>query len=255
VNKAIIISVCFLIVVFKSAFAQDPVKMAEDSDSRKDTQICTIKALDGSDQKVHVMPNYFNHLLKISCLKDTITIHDYWGVPAEVTFLNKNFIKISYAVRGGSDISLSNLMVLCVNGGRLYEAMHVLELVSSESGGEQDLYKITIALSGDNKKTYKLHAGIHDSVKSRATPAINYNYNNQTVLSFDESLNVFYSVKEDIYDSFTIYPKTGKNHKEKLRGNYPVIILGKEVYYYVKGGWYNLGNDNELDRFTTHTAK
>lgn len=191
--------------------------MAEDSDSRKDTQICAIKSLDGSDQKVHVMPNYFNHLLKISCLKDTITIHDYWGVPAEVTGLNKNFIKISYAVRGGSDISLSNLMVLCVNGGRLYEAMHVLERVGSESEGEkelyQNLYKITIALSGDNKKTYKLHAGIHDSVKSRATPAINYNYNNQTVLSFDENRNVFYSVKEDIYDSFTIYPKTGKNHK------------------------------------------
>lgn len=219
-NKAIIISICFLLIVFKSALAQDPVKMAEDSDSRKDTQIRVIKALDGSDQKVHIMPDYFNHLLKLSCLKDTITIPDYWGVPAQITDLNKNFIKISYAVRGGSDISLSNLMVLCVNGGRLYEAMHVLEKVNSESGGDREHYKITITLSGANKKTCKLHVGIHDSVRSRATPAINYNYNNQTVLSFDESRNAFYSVKEDIYDRFTIYPKTGKDHKEKLRGNY-----------------------------------
>ncbi|SDT65937.1 hypothetical protein SAMN05216490_4666 [Mucilaginibacter mallensis] len=258
-NKAIVITACLLLVLFKSAFAQDQLKIAEDSDSKKDTQICTIKALDGNDQKVHVMPDYFNRLLKISCLKDTITIFDYWGVPAEVTVLNKNFIKISYAVRGGSDISLSNVMVLCINGGRLYEAMHVLEHVSSESEGEKELYrniyKITMTLSGDDKKNYKLHVGIHDSVKSRATPAINYNYNNQTVLSFDAGRNVFYSIKEDIYDSFAVYPTTQKNYKEKLKGNYPVIILGKETYYYIKGGWYNLGRNNELSGFTTHTAR
>jgi len=253
-NKVLIITACLLLVVFKSAFAQDQLKIAEDRDSKKDAQICAIKSFDGSDQKVHVMPDYFNRLLKISCLKDTITIFDYWGVPAEVTVLNKNFIKISYAVRGGSGVGLGNILFLCVNDSKLYEAMHVLEYLNGESGDELDLYKIKVTLNGDNRKTYKLHVGIHDSVKSRATPAINYNYNNQTVLSFDAGRNIFYSVKEDIYDNFTIYPTTQKNYKEKLKGNYPVIILGKETYYYIKGGWYSLGRNNALSGFTTHTA-
>jgi len=220
-NKPVLIITCILFVVFKNAFAQDPVKTAEDRDSKKDMRAYTIKAFNGRDQKVHIMPDYFNHLLKISCLKDTISILDYWGVPAEVTVLNKNFIKISYAVRGGSGLGLGNVMILCVSGGKLYEAIHVLEYVNGESGDEQDRYKIKIMISGDNKETYKLHVGIHDSVKSKATPAINYNYNNQTVLSFDETRNVFYCIKEDIMTNMSFIPKWEKMRTENLA----VIIL------------------------------
>jgi hypothetical protein len=44
----------------------------------------------------------------------------------------------------------------------------------------------------------------------------NYNYNNQTVLSFDIIKNVFFSVKEDIYDTFTVVSLKGKrNAKNK----------------------------------------
>jgi len=254
-NKPVLVITYVLFVLFKNAFAQDPVKIAEDRDSKKDMRAYAIKAFNGGDRKVHIMPDYFNHLLKISCFKDTITILDYWSVPAEVSVLNKNFIKISYAVRGGSGVGLGNVMVLCVNGGKLYEAMHVLEYLTGESGDEQDLYKIKLTISGDNKRTYKLHVGIHDSVKSKATPAINYNYNNQTVLSFDETRNVFYCIKEDIYDKFILYPKMGKNENGKLGGNYPVIILSNNTYYYVRGEWWSLGSNKELNGFTTHTTR
>lgn len=167
---------------------------------------------------------------------DAINILNYWGVPPEIHVLNKNFIEISYAVRGGSNLGLGNTLILCVRGGKLYEAMHVLRYVKGETGNLKNDYHIKLALSGNSKNNYKLRVSIHDDVYSKPNPEINYVYNNQTVLNFDTKQNAFYSIKQNIYDHL-IKSETGK--KQKVDGNFPVIFLGKETYYFIITGGIN----------------
>jgi hypothetical protein len=193
------------------------------------------------------MHEHFSHILKISCLKDTITDHDFWDVPTEVRVLSEKFIEIKYAVRGGSGVGLGNTLILCVKNNRLYEAMRVLGYSNGESGDQQEYYSIKVsALKGDNLKKYELVINIHDRMNSKSDPETNYNYTNQSILHFDVSRNVFYSIKEDLFDSFiNVYDsKADKTHKQPVKGNFPVIILGKEKYYFIKGEWYDLRRDN-----------
>jgi hypothetical protein len=255
----LIFSIAF--ILFRNiSTAQDDLKLLEAKASEKDTQTFTIKSLDGRNQNIYIRPDYPNHVLRISCLKDTINIPDYWGVPPNAGLMNDNFIKIEYEVRGGSNLSLGNTMVICANGNKLFEAMHVLRYMDSELSYAIDSvkyrghsnYNIKVALNGNNKRNYRLNISIHDTSSSNFEPDANYNYNNQTALSFDTKRNVFFSVKENIYDNFTVLSlKGGKKHKEQIRGNLPVIILGKETYYFIKNGWYELGSHNELKGYTS----
>jgi len=236
--------------------AQDFLTNALKKDSKRDTKSYIIQSLDGKSQKVHIMPDYENNVLRISCLKDTISINDYWGVPAEVHVMNKNFLSIKYEVRGGSNLGLGNILVLCVKGSTLYEAMHVLRYSHSETGSENQDYNIKSILIGKTSKTYKLKVRIRNSSYSKYTPSTNFNYNNLSVLKFDVNQNVFYSLKNSIYQIMTIYDiKTNKEQKQEIRGNFPEIILGDETYYFIKDGWYQMGENNELYNFTSTTRK
>ncbi len=258
-NQRIIIFLFFISTLFRlTATAQDFVKTEEDKDSKKDAKSFVVRSLDEKTQKIHIMPDYFRHILRISCLKDTITDYDFWGVPVETHLLNKQFLEIKYAVRGGSGIGAEDIMLLCVSNNKLCESMHVQSFLTGESGDEQENFNIKIAaLKGVDRKTYKLVVNVHDAVNSKRDPASNYKYNNQTILSFDASRNVFYSIKQDLYQSFiNVYdPKNRNTQKTSIGGNFPAIILGKETCYFIKGGWYQFADNKELYPYAAGTTK
>jgi len=264
-NKPVTLITYSILFLFSNILsAQNRVKAAEDEDSKRDTKTFSIQSLDGKDQVVHIMPDYPKHVLRISCLKDTISLLDYWDVPPETVMLNKSFIKLEYAVRGGSDLGLGNMIILCVNNNKLYEAMHVLRYIDSQLSyvedeknfNEHSNYVIKVTLSGNTKNNYKLNISVHDEVKSTSNPESIYNYQNQSVLNFDVNKNVFYSIKDDLYGSYKVYlPGRKKKAKQKIRGNFPVIILGKETYYFIKDSWYSIGRDNELSGYTSRNIK
>ncbi|WP_457130280.1 hypothetical protein [Mucilaginibacter sp. UYNi724] len=211
--------------------------------TKKDTKILNIVSLDEKPQKIKIVPDYVNHVLRITCMKVAINILDYWGVPPEIHVLNKNFIEISYAVRGGSNSGLWKTLILCVNGEKLYEAMHVLKYVNVETGDLMNDYHIKLSLRGDIKNNYKLKINIHDDVRSKPKPETNYIYNNRTILNFDTRQNVFYSVKKDINDHSI---KRAIGMKQKVNGNFPMIILGKENYYFIDNKWFQLTDTKEF---------
>ena len=243
-NRSITLIIYFICAFFiNDAIAQDNLKNLEAKATQKGTKTFNIVSLDGKNEKVKIIPDYVNSVLKITCMKDTITIPDFWKVQPEINLLNKNFIEIRYAVRGGTGIGLGNTLILCVNGSKLYEAMHVLRYINGDSGDLKNDYHIELALNGDSNDNYKLRLSIHDDVFSKRKPNINYVYNNQTVLSFDTKQNAFYSIKEDIYDRSI---KSGNGKKQKVNGNYPVIILGKQTYYFINNRWHQSVNTKEL---------
>lgn len=182
----------------------------------------------------------------MTCLKDTISIADFWGVPPEIQLLNKRFIEIRYEVRGGSNLGLGNTLILCVKGSKLLEAMHVLRYTNWETGGEKKDYHIKLNLNSDKKSKYSLTVSIHDYSYSKRNPETNYTYNNKTTLSFDTKNSVFYNIKENIYNHVTT-TKAAKPIKQKVNGNFPVVILGKETYYFINNRWYQAGDNNELN--------
>lgn len=247
-NKIIIVLVFFNIFYFKTATAQDDLKNPEAQATINDTRSFNILSLNGKNVKVSIIPDYKNRVLSLTCFKDTIKISDFWGVPPKVSMLNKNFIEIKYEVRGGSNLGLGNILVVCANGNNLYEALHILRYSNWDSGDLKTNYNISLTLAGNNKNNYKITLHVHDKVDSKHDPKINYSYNNQSILNFDIRQNVFYSIKENAYDQF-VYTDATKTKKQNVGGNFPVIISGKENYYFINNKWYQLGRSKEMHEF------
>lgn len=248
-NKPVTLITCLIATLFMhNAAAQDELAIAEAKATKKDTKTFNILSIDGKSKKVKITPDYVKKELRVTFLKDSISIVDFWGVPPEISILNKKFIQIHYSVRCGSNLGLGKTLILCVNGNTLYEAMHVLSYSNYDTDDLKTDYHIKPILSGDNKSNYRLQVSIHDDVNSKRDPEVNYTYNNQTVLTFDKRQHVFYSVKQDVYDRF-IRTGPGTKAQQKVGGNFPMIILGKENYYFINNRWYQLGDGNEMDEF------
>lgn len=228
----------FLINITK---AQDHFYKIE---TKKDTRIVNLIGLDGKRATIKVIPDYENHILKILCSKDTIKIYEYWGVPPEVNIINKNFVQIVYSVRSGTDMALKNILLLCVNEQKVYQAMHVLKSFVWQGMGVNGDYNIKLKLDGDNKNNYKLTINVHDSVNSKSETEENFNFNNLTVLSFDIKKHVFYNIKE-VLGNLKFLKRTGKGTTQTDH-IFPTIILGKEKYYFMKNNWYQLDSSNKM---------
>jgi len=247
VNKQLALITCLIITGFiSSAIAQNDARTAEAQSTKRDTRTFNLVSLDDKATKVKITPDYVNRVLRMTCLKDTISIRDFWDVPPKIEMLNKMFIKINYEVRGGSNLGLGNTLILCVKGNKLFEAMHVLRYTNWNSGDEKMDYRIRLSLNGSNRNNYHLTVSVDDYVYSKRNPETNYTYNNKTILSLDQRNNVFYSIKENVYNQVAV-TRGGKSTKQKVSGNFPVIILGKETYYYINNRWYQAGINNEMN--------
>ena len=213
-----------------------------------------IKSLDGRNSNVKIWDDFENGTVRIIYLKDTINVYESTGID-KTEILNNNFIEINYRFRGGSDIAVGNVVILCVNNNKLCEAAHVEGYINWDVHGEKADNHIKISLGGSNKKNYKLNVNVYDRFSSKNEPQSNYKYYNRSILYFDVNRNVFYSLKKDVYQSFAIYDhKTNKENKQQIRGNYPVIILGKDNYYFIKNEWCSVGDNNQLSNYSSRSG-
>ena len=98
-----------------------------------------------------------------------------------------------------------------------------------------------IVWTGDKKDNYKLYAHVHDYSDSNYDPQSNYNYTNLSILSFDKTQNVFYSVKDNVSDTLKVsYPNL--TYKREIQGNFPKVLLGEEEYLFIGGQWFEIYN-------------
>jgi hypothetical protein len=236
----------FLLVLFLTLFFCKSISFAQDillekmiAHAKKDTKTFNIQSLEGKAAKVKVLPDYVNHILYIIYLTDTIEVFDYWGVPAQTSHLSKQFIKIDYDVRGGSNFGLGNSLIICVSNYKLYEALHVLRYTDWESELVKTYNVKLVVVTG--KKGYTLAASIRDKSFSTKNPETNYDYTSTSKLHFDKKLKVFYSIKNDLYDTLkVVYPNT--NYVREIQGNFPEVILEDNKYVFIGGQWFELNN-------------
>ncbi|MBS1532081.1 MAG: hypothetical protein JSU01_17400 [Bacteroidetes bacterium] len=226
-----------LMLFSKLSSAQDELKISQEKASKKDTKIVEIKSLGGKDVKVRVIPDYVNHVLKVICLKDSITVNN-WGIAPDIAILNNQFIKLEYPMRAGSNEGRTDMLIVCVSNGKLHEAIHIVESTNYEFGDSHELYEIKTVLNGNNKKNYQLNVSIHDDSYSKDKPEENFVYDSHSVLHFDTITNAFYSIKTGFWDTHTFHTNKGRSFKKHMRGYFPVIFLGDYTYYLIDGRWY-----------------
>ncbi|MGZ3823289.1 MAG: hypothetical protein ACXVB6_22035, partial [Mucilaginibacter sp.] len=66
--------------------------------------------------------------------------------------------------------------------------------------------------------------------------------------------NVFYNLSSRVNDTLKVYePSTGQFVNQLFQGNFRTILLGKESYYYIKDGWYEVQRDHYIDRLASHS--
>jgi len=232
----------FLLVLYLILFICQSMSFAQDQlfvQAKKDTKTFNIQSLEGKALKVKVFPDYVHDILCIIYLTDTIKVFNYWDVPPQTSYLSKQFIKIDYEVRGGSNVGLGNSLIICVSNNKLYEALHVLRYTDSESEIVQT-YRVKFAFA-TGKKGYMLIASIRDKSFSTKNPETNYDYSNTSKLRFDKKLKVFYSIKKDLYDTLkVVYPNT--TYIREIQGNFPEVILEDNKYVFIGGQWFELNN-------------
>lgn len=221
------------------SFAQDELFENRIVQTKKDTKTFNIQSLEGEILKVKVLPDYVHNVLCIIYLTDTLKVFNYWGVPAQTSHLSKQFLKINYEVRGGSNLGLGNSLIICVSNNKLYEALHVLRYADWESELVKT-YNVKFAFV-TRKKNYMLMASIIDKSLSTNDPETNYYYTNTSKLHFDKKLKVFYSIKNDLYDTLKVcYPDT--TYRREIQGNFPEVILEDKKYVFMGGQWFELNN-------------
>lgn len=223
-------------------------------------QIYEVKALDGPAQKIRVVDNEKSTLV-ISSLKDTIRIYN-WNNTIATALLNRTFLKVVYNIQGGVGIQEAHTIILCVNKNKLIEALHFESLFHEEfidfrkpldttdRVSVYSTYRVSLSITGNNAKNYKLNARIHDTQKSKLSKKDNFNRNSIAHLNFDPVENVFYTSQLEVSRYFTVSgPKFRKKAKQHIKGKLPVAKFGKMTYYYVKDCWYERGDD-ELVKYS-----
>ena len=239
-SKRFILVLSLILFISKGVlFAQDELLENRKVQTKKDTKTFNIQSLEGRTVRVKVLPDYVHNILCLIYLTDTVKVFDYWDVYPQTSYLSKQFLKINYEVRGGSNLGLGNSLIICVSNNKLYEALHVLRYADWESELVKT-YKVKLALV-THKKDYVLTASIRDKSLSSINPETNYNYTNSSILHFDKKLKIFYSIKHNLYDTLKVsYHDT--TYKHEILGNFPEVILEDNKYVFIGGQWFELNN-------------
>lgn len=242
--------ISFVIILFSIAVLNNQLR----------GQTIKIQSFDGKSQTIKIAHDSDQDLLTIATLKDTVHIEDCTSIEQAIAS-NKNFVRIIYQVRGGSGIHVRRMIILTSKNNKLYQSLHIIALFKEEfidyskdpvsvAPDKSSLYEVKINLTNTDYHNEKMIGSIHSEEKLKDSPQKNYNREKNVSLNFDTTKNIFYNNKVNISQSFTIYdPKIQKERKQYIAGMFPIVRLGTYEYYYIKGEWYQKGDNNDLSKY------
>ncbi len=203
------------------------------------------------NKNVEIILKYrlFSKTLTISYEKDTVYLSEFTGI-IQTRIVNNKFLQIIYGVRGGSGLDLKKVIILCVYRNKI----HIPLLVTSYSkyAGIDSLafYKLKMKFKVSNKKNFQIIANITEGQKYAVRPQQNNNSHLRTIMQFDTIQKIFFNDRKTVSKDFTLFDiETQQTTKISLKGELPIIRLGKNIYYYFKQQWYEKGKNNNLLKY------
>ncbi|MDE3212330.1 MAG: hypothetical protein KGM98_03780 [Bacteroidota bacterium] len=171
---------------------------------------------------------------------------------------------VVYDKRAGSNEDLMNLILLCTNAGRIYQAFHgqyfsrIYANDHFNSGSESwnssnrnEFYKLAIILSGNDQNNYKLSVNIYDRKSLDKNSKSRYSNKEHVILHFDKNHKIFSNGTKQLKGNYSVFdPRLGKEVKRYYSITCPIIILGTYTYCYIEGEWYVISNDDKLYKYT-----
>jgi hypothetical protein len=216
-------------------------------------QSYNIESFDGKKESIKLYYKPASGMLIITCLGDTLAIDNYWAVDT-AKVLDKKFLQINYAKRGGSNEGFGNELLLHINKGKLFQTLHVNSYTNYDfrntthtkgSLNEYYLFKLSTALTGHNVDVYKLKVNIHNEQKSHTNRKLNHNYNRIELLSFDKKCEVFFSSYKHLRGYYIFHQSKDNDGEKKYKAmDVPVVIIEKNQYYYIDGEWFTKENES-----------
>lgn len=220
----------------------------------------SLQSLNGDRIKIQLSVDDNRRILSVIYSVDTIWVRDVEELKSVET-LHQQFLIINYRVRAGSGMSETRTLLLSASNNKINLSLDIISLfhedfldfnnyVTSPMKVEiKSIYKVKFDLTGNNIFNYKVAARIHELRTSVHAPKTNYNYHLRSTLHFDKNQNVFCNLYENLSASFIISdPKTQKEIKKYIKGNYAVAQFGNYKYYYINREWYHLAYKNALTK-------
>jgi hypothetical protein len=225
-------------------------------------QVFKVQSFDGKRGEIKVKPIDSHGVLKILYLKDAINMKDVNYVKSAKQ-LNKHFIKVVYAVRAGVGMELLHTLVLSIGTNKLYQSMHITSFFeenfidfskpvdTANMVDVHSIYNVNLAFLDNGHQGGKVKIKIHDERSSKHNTGDDFKKDTDLVLNFDVNRHIFYDSLKSISQNFTVYDaKTRNESRRYISGTYPSMYFGRNVYYYIKGEWYERDNYDNLSGFT-----
>ena len=204
-------------------------------------QTYRLKSLDGTPVQVQVFHHSSPRALAIVCGKDTVFVYDYWALD-EVKVLNRQFLQLTYAVRGGTNQGLGSTLVVCVSQRKLHQALKVPSYSQYDLYGpdyHHELYRVRLSLLGTTPQTYRFHFAVQDERRSSLDPEHNHRSSTQAMARFDPDRQLFYTGVQRVPTGFrAVDDKTEQVVTLKVPNPVPVIVLKDRVRYFIQGEWF-----------------
>lgn len=198
----------------------------------------TLRSIDGKKASIHV--EELPHELRISCLHDTSLLYEYFG-DFQAIVLDSSFLRITYAVRGGSGFGSENTVLLAIRDGHLHQALLIMSSFLAVGFNYHHTLHTDLKLSGGRGSNYILTAGAREYLKDESHPAGSYKRFKPILLRFNSDLMAFHSKMPVANTAFTaVEVNHGNEYINFAVGDtIPMVHLAGYLYYYAEGSWYS----------------
>jgi hypothetical protein len=199
-----------------------------------------LRSFDGSPDKITIFERPFSHSLIIEGQIDSLKILDFYSL-VKLHFLRDDLLEVVFSPRGGSDQGYEDVLILGIEKGKIHVALEMLTINEYDILNEYGLYEVRLKLLGQTLHDCQLAVTIHE-VRREKDRSKNFDRKKQYALKFDEGEKIFYNQIVHLHGNFKIERSSGDQNR-LIDGDYPVINLGKTVYYYVDRRWYERFDD------------
>jgi len=184
--------------------------------------------------------------------KDTMIITGSRGISQEVRIVDKKFMELHYAIRGGTGVALRQDVLVCISNNKLQKCLNLYASVISNFDktyvpsidslhmyDEHSVYEFKIIDILENKERCLLKASEYDMIRSKHDPKTNHEIRDTLSLSFDIVDKIFFNETETLQGKFNFIDINGHSvSKICMEVKAGVINTRLYKYYFINDKWF-----------------